>query len=99
METTVRKKLNLKWLASLCLPLAGIVLFYLLRHNRPLMDGWLEHVMKPVEQFFGRSYADSPDIDGRVWIATDEPLREGQFVKVQIDGTVDGDLSGFVLEE
>jgi len=50
-------------------------------------------------QFFGRSYADSPDIDGRVWIATDEPLREGQFVKVQIDGTVDGDLSGFVLEE
>lgn len=60
-----------------------------------LVDGFDEEV----EQFFGRSYADSPDIDGRVWIATDEPLREGQFVKVQIDGTVDGDLSGFVLEE
>ena len=60
-----------------------------------LVDGFDEEA----EQFFGRSYADSPDIDGRVWIATDEPLREGQFVKVQIDGTVDGDLSGFVLEE
>lgn len=60
-----------------------------------LVDGFDEEV----EQFFGRSYADSPDIDGRVWIATEEPLREGQFVKVQIDGTVDGDLSGFVLEE
>lgn len=60
-----------------------------------LVDGFDEEA----EQFFGRSYADSPDIDGRVWIATEEPLREGQFVKVQIDGTVDGDLSGFVLEE
>ena len=60
-----------------------------------LVDGYDEEA----EQFFGRSYADSPDIDGRVWIGSDEPLREGQFVKVQIDGTVDGDLSGFVMEE
>ena len=60
-----------------------------------LVDGYDDEA----EQFFGRSYADSPDIDGRVWIASDEPLREGQFVKVQIDGTVDGDLSGFVMEE
>ena len=60
-----------------------------------LVDGYDDEA----EQFFGRSYADSPDIDGRVWIASDELLREGQFVKVQIDGTVDGDLSGFVMEE
>ena len=60
-----------------------------------LVDGYDDEA----EQFFGRSYADSPDIDGRGWIASDEPLREGQFVKVQIDGTVDGDLSGFVMEE
>ena len=60
-----------------------------------LVDGYDEEA----EQFFGRSYADSPDIDGRVWIACDEPLREGTFVKVEIDGTVDGDLSGFIVEE
>ena len=60
-----------------------------------LVDGFDEEA----EQFFGRSYADSPDIDGRVWIASDEPLREGQFVKVRIDGAVDGDLSGFIMEE
>ena len=60
-----------------------------------LVDGFDEEA----EQFFGRSYADSPDIDGRVWIAADEPLSEGQFVKVQIDGAVDGDLSGFIVEE
>ena len=60
-----------------------------------LVDGFDEEM----EQFYGRSYADSPDIDGRVWIATDEPIREGQFVTVTIDGCVDGDLSGYMIEE
>jgi len=60
-----------------------------------LVDGYDEEL----EQFFGRSYADSPEIDGRVWIATDEPIREGEFVTVQIDGCFEGDLSGYVLEE
>ena len=60
-----------------------------------LVDGYDEEL----EQFYGRTYADSPDIDGRVWIASDEPIREGEFVTVKIDGCVDGDLSGYVLEE
>ncbi len=51
------------------------------------------------EQYYGRSYADSPDIDGRVWIACDEPLKEGEFVKVCIDSCIDGDLAGYVLED
>ncbi len=60
-----------------------------------LVDGFDEEM----EQFYGRSYADSPDIDGRVWIATEEPIQEGDFVKVRIDGCVDGDLSGYLIEE
>ena len=60
-----------------------------------LVDGYDEEL----EQFFGRTYADSPEIDGRVWIATEEPIREGEFVKVKIDGCIEGDLSGFVIEE
>lgn len=51
------------------------------------------------EQYYGRSYADSPDIDGRVWIACDEPLNEGDFVWVCIDSCIDGDLAGYVLED
>ena len=60
-----------------------------------LVDGYDEEQ----EQFYGRTYADSPEIDGRVWIASDEPLREGTFVNVRIDGCVDGDLTGYAEEE
>lgn len=60
-----------------------------------LVDGYDEEI----DQFYGRTYADSPDIDGRVWIASDEPVREGEFVMVTIDGCREGDLSGYVVEE
>ncbi len=59
-----------------------------------LVDGYDEEY----EQFYGRTYADSPDIDGRVWIASQEALVEGQFINVTIDGLIDGDLSGYVEE-
>ena len=60
-----------------------------------LVDGYDEEY----EQFYGRTYGDSPDIDGRVWLATDEALTEGEFVQVCIDGLIDGDLSGYIVEE
>ena len=60
-----------------------------------LVDGYDEEF----EQFYGRTFADSPEIDGRVWIAAREPLHEGDFVQVTIDGTQDGDLTGFISEE
>ena len=60
-----------------------------------LVDGYDEEY----EQYFGRTYADSPEIDGRVWIAADEALSEGSFVKICIDGLIDGDLSGYLVEE
>ena len=60
-----------------------------------LVDGYDEEF----EQFFGRTYADSPEIDGRVWIASEESLVEGSFVTVCIDGVIDGELSGYLVEE
>ena len=60
-----------------------------------LVDGYDEEY----EQYFGRTYADSPEIDGRVWIASQDDLSEGQFVQVCIEGLIDGDLSGYILEE
>ena len=60
-----------------------------------LVDGYDEDA----EQYFGRTYADSPEIDSRVWLASDEPLQEGSFIKVCIDGIADGELSGYAMEE
>ena len=60
-----------------------------------LVDGYDEEY----DQFFGRTYGDSPEIDGRVWIAAEEALSEGEFVQICIDGIVDGDLSGYLVEE
>ena len=60
-----------------------------------LVDGFDEEL----EQFYGRTYADSPEIDGRVWIAASEAIAEGSFVKVTIDSVIDGDLSGYMVEE
>lgn len=60
-----------------------------------LVDGYDEDM----QQYFGRTYADSPEIDGRVWLATDEPLTEGTFIKVFVDAVLDGDLSGYPVEE
>ena len=60
-----------------------------------LVDGFDEEY----EQFFGRTFADSPEIDGRVWIASEEALVEGNFIKVCIDSLVDGDLAGYIVED
>ena len=60
-----------------------------------LVDGYDEDA----EQFYGRTFADSPEIDGRVWIASEEALVEGTFIQVHIDGILDGELSGYIVED
>ncbi len=50
------------------------------------------------ECFFGRSYADSPDIDGKVFFTTKGKKPPfGKFVKVKIDEAMDGDLMGEIV--
>ena len=48
-------------------------------------------------KFFGRTYADSPDIDGRVLFDA-EDANTGDFIPVRITGTLDGDLIGTAEE-
>jgi len=45
-------------------------------------------------RYVGRTYADSPDIDGRVWFTSERPVAAGDFTMVKITGTMDGDLTG-----
>lgn len=51
------------------------------------------------EQYFGRTYADSPDIDGRVLFESEKAVHTGSFVNVSITGVSDGDLVGITRED
>ena len=46
------------------------------------------------QMFFGRSYAESPDIDGRIYFTAEEEIAPGTFVNVRLTGTMDGELTG-----
>ena len=48
--------------------------------------------------FYGRSYAESPDIDGRIWFTADGEVEAGTFVTVRLTGTMDGELTGELVE-
>ena len=59
-----------------------------------LCDGFDNQAM----MFVGRSYAESPDIDGRIYFTADHEVEAGQFVPVRITGTMDGELTGELAE-
>ena len=46
------------------------------------------------EVYYGRSYMDAPDVDGRVYFTSPEKVNTGDFVKVKITEAVDYDLVG-----
>ena len=50
------------------------------------------------EAYFGRTYADSPDIDGKIWFSADREVEPGQFVTVAVTDTCDGELIGDMEE-
>ena len=46
------------------------------------------------QMYFGRSAAESPDIDGRIYFTADGEVPAGTFVTVRLTGTMDGELTG-----
>ena len=59
-----------------------------------LCDGFDNQAM----MFVGRSYAESPDIDGRIYFTADHEVEAGQFVPLRITGAMDGELTGELAE-
>ena len=47
--------------------------------------------------FVGRTYRDAPNVDGLIFINTDEELISGDFAKVKVTGALDYDLIGELL--
>ncbi len=50
------------------------------------------------ECYFGRSRYDAPDIDGKIFFASEIPLGIGDFVEVEITDALDYDLMGMCIE-
>jgi ribosomal protein S12 methylthiotransferase len=46
------------------------------------------------ETYYGRSEADAPEIDGKVYFSAKRRLHDGEFVEVEITSTLDYDLVG-----
>ena len=60
-----------------------------------LCDGYDVQAMS----YVGRSYAESPGIDGNIYFTSDQPVEAGDFVRVRITGAMDGELTGERTEE
>ena len=46
------------------------------------------------EIYYGRTYADSPEVDGRIWFTSDRTVKTGTFCMVEVTGSRDGELIG-----
>lgn len=72
-------------------------------YNETLMGTTMEVLCEgydPEEDaYFGRSYADSPDIDGKVWFAAERSVKVGEFVNVVLHDVYDGELIGTIEED
>ena len=71
-----------------------------------IMDEWNEEMQGEVVQvlcegfdgqsmlYTGRSWAESPDIDGKIYFSANRDIMTGEFVSVRITGVMDGELTG-----
>ena len=59
-----------------------------------MIDVLLEDYDVVAETYYGRSKADAPDIDGKVYFSAPKGLKTGHIYKVRVTDTVDYDLFG-----
>jgi len=76
-----------------------------------IMDEWNENMQGEIievlcegfdgqaMQFVGRSWAESPDIDGKIYFSAVHAPVPGSFVPVRITGSMDGELTGEMVEK
>lgn len=72
-------------------------------NNEKLMGKRLTAVVEGFDKFaecyFGRTEKDAPDIDGKVFFASENPLEIGDYVEIEISDTLDYDLMGEVVSQ
>lgn len=64
-----------------------------------VMTVMIEGKVSGENAYVARSYRDAPDVDGYVFVNTDQELMSGDFVKVKITGALEYDLIGGIYDE
>ena len=59
-----------------------------------LIEGWDSYI----KCYFGRTPADAPEVDGKIFFMSTRPLKIGEFVKVRVNDCIDYDLLGELSE-
>ena len=62
------------------------------------VEAVIEGFDKYAEVYFGRTKADAPDIDGKIFVMSKKSLKMGEYVNVHITDSMDYDLIGEVAE-
>lgn len=73
---------------------SGVIDEYNLSRLHEEMDVLCEGFDEDAGMYYGRTYADSVEVDGKVWFASEAPCTAGEFVRVRIDDSLGADLSG-----
>lgn len=72
------------------------------RLNQERLDDDIEVVVEGWDRYgecyYGRSYAEAPEIDGKIFFQSSEPRTVGEYVTVHINDTMDYDLLGEVIK-
>ena len=72
-------------------------------YNEAMVGKTLEVLVEGYDRLaecqFGRTYADSPEIDGMVFFNAETRYKPGTFVQVEIEETMDGNLIGTAVED
>ena len=55
-----------------------------------LIEGWDDYI----KCYFGRTAADAPEVDGKIFFMSSRPLKIGEYVNVRINDCLDYDLLG-----
>ncbi len=73
------------------------------RYNQSRIGRTVEVLVEAYDRYaecwFGRSAADAPDIDGKVFFTTKTPVHPGDFVRVTVTDCMDWDLMGEQTDE
>ena len=87
-ETKKNRRLIIEELQS------GVIDEYNLSRMHQTMQVLCEGFGDTIGLYYGRTYADSVDVDGRVYFASENELNAGDFVFVRIENSLGADLEG-----